>query len=201
MKPATSLPRDFYSRPTLQVAQQLLGTQLNRILDGVRLAGIIIETEAYIGEDDLGCHARAGKTKRTVVMYGPPGHAYVYFTYGMHWMLNTVTEREGFPAAVLIRAMKPAIGINIISARRNGRDTAGPAKLTNGLGIDGSLNGVDLCDTETGLWIEEGFPISAKDIITSPRVGLENVPEPWKSKPWRFRFSPSGFPTKEENLR
>ena len=198
---ATPLPRDFYARPTLLVAQQLLGTQLNRILDGMRLAGLIIETEAYIGEEDMGCHAKAGKTKRNIVMYGPPGHAYVYFTYGMHWMLNTVTEREGFPAAVLIRAIEPVLGVDIISARRKGRDTIGPAKLTKGLAIDGRLNGVDLCDNGTGLWIGEGLPVSENDIISSPRVGLENVPEPWKSKPWRFRFSPPGSTAHEENRR
>ena len=201
VKLTTPLPRDFYTRPTLLVAQHLLGTRLNRSLEGVRLTGIIIETEAYIGEEDLGCHARAGKTKRTAVMYGPPGHAYVYFTYGMHWMLNTVTEREGFPAAVLIRAIVPVLGVDIISARRKGHDTTGPAKLTEGLGIDGRLNGVDLCDTAAGLWIEEGLPVSEKEIISGPRVGLENVPEPWKSKPWRFRFFPPASPTREENHR
>ncbi len=120
--------------------------RLVRLLEGVRLSGIIIETEAYIGEDDLGCHAKAGRTRRNAVMYGPPGYAYVYFTYGMHWMLNAVTEPDGFPAAVLIRAIQPVEGLEVISARRQGRDTLGPAKLTQALGIDGLLNGADLCD-------------------------------------------------------
>jgi DNA-3-methyladenine glycosylase len=151
---------------------------------------MIAEAEAYIGETDLGCHAKAGRTKRTAVMYGRPGHAYVYFTYGMHWMLNAVTEREGFPAAVLIRAIQPVEGIEVISARRQGRDTGGPAKLTLALGIDSGQNGVDLCNRESGLWIEAGAPVLDDQVITGPRVGLYTVPEPWKSMPWRFRISP-----------
>jgi DNA-3-methyladenine glycosylase len=121
-------------------------------------------------------------------MYGQPGHAYVYFTYGMHWMLNAVTERQDFPAAVLIRAMEVVEGADIISTRRQGRDTAGPAKLTQGLGIDAALNGVCLCDPDSGLWIESGIPVICSDIITGPRVGLDNVPEPWKTMPWRFQM-------------
>jgi len=182
------LPREFYNRYTLIVARELLGTRLVRILDGVRLVGLITEVEAYIGEEDLGCHAKSGKTKRNAVMYGPPGHAYVYFTYGMHWMLNAVTEQTGFSAAVLIRAIDPVEGSNIISARRQGRDTLGPAKLTQALGIDGALNGISLCDPDSGLWIEAGIPVVDDDILTGPRVGLFTVPEPWKSLPWRFRM-------------
>ena len=193
MKPGPPLPREFYDRSTLLVARELLGARLNRVLEGRRLAGIITETEAYIGEEDMGCHARAGKTKRTAVMYGPPGHAYVYFTYGMHWMLNAVTEKQGFPAAVLIRAIEPVAGVDMITDRRQGRDTAGPAKLTRALGINGALNGVDLCNSGTGLWIAAGSPVADDDIISGPRVGLENVPEPWKSKQWRFRASPPAF--------
>ncbi len=169
------------------MARDLLGTRLVRIQEGIRLSGIITETEAYIGEEDLGCHARAGKTRRTAVMYGPPGYAYIYFTYGMHWCLNAVCEREGFPAAVLIRAIWPGEGKEIIRARRGGRDTDGPAKLTQALGIDGSLNGVDLCSPATSLWIEAGDEIPATNVTIGPRVGLNNVTEPWKSKPWRFR--------------
>ncbi len=96
---SNTLPRSFFDRPTLVVTRDLLGMRLVRILEGIRLSGIITETEAYIGENDLACHAKAGRTKRTAVMYGPPGHAYVYFTYGNHWMLNVVTEPEGSPAA------------------------------------------------------------------------------------------------------
>ncbi|MCX7607648.1 MAG: DNA-3-methyladenine glycosylase [Anaerolineales bacterium] len=181
------LPRDFYLQPTLKVARDLLGMRLMRLLDGHLLAGIILETEAYIGQEDLGCHARSGRTPRNAVMFGPPGHAYVYFTYGMHWCLNAVTEAEGFAAAVLIRAIEPIEGVEIIRARRNGRDTFGPAKVTKALGIDGSLNGADLCNPASGLWIERGQAIPEEAVLTGPRIGLNHVPEPWKSIPWRFR--------------
>ena len=129
------IPHEFYDRPTLTVARELIGSRLVRMLDGQRLAGLITETEAYIGEKDLGCHAKAGRTARTAVMYGPPGHAYIYFTYGNHWMLNVVTQREGFPAAVLLRAIQPVEGEEVISRRRRGRDTFGPGKLTQAMGI------------------------------------------------------------------
>jgi len=181
------LPVSFYNRPTLTVARELLGARLVRVQNGQRLVGEIIETEAYIGETDLGCHAKAGKTARTAVMYGRAGIAYVYFTYGMHWMLNAVAEAEGFPSAVLIRAIHPLEGVDIISKRRGGRDTKGPAKLTQALGIDRSLNGHDLTCPNSEMWIEAGIPIPDKRVTIGPRVGLYSVPEPWKSKPWRFR--------------
>jgi DNA-3-methyladenine glycosylase len=188
MQSSLSLPQEFYARPSLTVARELLGMRLVRLLEGARLSGIISETEAYIGETDLGCHAKAGRTRRNAVMYGPPGHAYVYFTYGMHWMLNAVSEPEGFPAAVLLRAIQPLEGLSIISARRQGRDTLGPAKLTQALAIDGEFNGADLSDARSGLWIEAGQPLPDSAVLTGPRVGLYTVPEPWKSKPWRFRI-------------
>ena len=180
------LPRSFYDRPTLTVARELIGARLIRILDGVKLVGIISETEAYISQKDLACHAKAGLTARTAVMFGEPGHAYVYFTYGSHWMLNAVTEREGFPAAVLIRAIQPIEGVEIMSARRNGRDTFGPGKLTQAMGITKSENGVDLTKTTHGLWIEAGLKVPNSLVTKGPRVGLNNTPEPWLSKPWRF---------------
>ncbi len=185
-----TFPRKFYAQPTLIVARELLGARLMRILDGVCLAGFIIEAEAYVGEEDLGCHAKSGKTKRNAIMFGPPGHAYVYFPYGNHWMLNAVTEREGFPAAVLLRAIEPVEGIETMLQRRNGGDTLGPGKLTQALGIDGSMNGADLCTQDSGLWIEAGIPVADNDIIAGPRVGLYTVPEPWKSMPWRYRTPP-----------
>ena len=184
-----TLSRDFYERPTLTVARDLIGARLVRILDGVKLVGLITETEGYLGETDLACHAKAGRTARTAVMYGEPGHAYVYFTYGNHWMLNVVTEPEGFPAAVLIRAIQPMEGVELISARRNGRDTFGPGKLCQAMGITKSENGVDLTETNSGLWIEAGIKIPKSLVTKGPRVGLNNTPEPWKSKPWRFLVS------------
>ena len=181
------LSRDFYDRPTLQIARDLIGARLVRILEGKKLVSLITETEAYISERDLACHAKAGLTPRTAAMYGEPGHAYVYFTYGNHWMLNVVTEREGFPAAVLIRAIQPIEGVEVMMKRRNGRDMFGPGKLTQALGIDKALNSADLTGTASGLWIEAGVKVPNSLVTKSPRVGLNNTPEPWLSKPWRFK--------------
>jgi DNA-3-methyladenine glycosylase len=180
------ISRKFYNRPTLTVARELIGARLVRILDGAKLVGIITETEGYIGEEDQACHARAGRTPRTQVMYGPPGHAYVYFTYGNHWMLNTVTEQEGFPAAVLIRAIWPIEGAEVMSVRRAGRDTFGPGKLCQAMGIGREENRADLTTTNSNLWIEAGLRVPDSSVTIGPRVGLYTVPEPWKSKPWRF---------------
>lgn len=188
------LPPSFYQRDTLLVARELLGMRLVRLLDGVRLSGRIIETEAYRGEEDLACHARAGRTPRTAIMYGPAGHAYVYFTYGMHWMLNCVTEPEGFPAAVLIRAVQVEEGREVVAVRRAGVQpsawTSGPARLCAAFGIDRELNGVDLTSPDSPLWIEPGPGASVSSVLMGPRVGLPNVPEPWRSIAWRFRLPP-----------
>lgn len=190
MTSAPRLERQFFSRPTLQVARELLGTRLVRLEGGERTAGIIVETEAYIGEEDLGCHASAGFTPRTRVLYGPPGHAYVYFTYGMHWMLNFVAEREGFPAAVLIRGIVPSEGIERIAVRRAGRPrglwTDGPGKICMALAINREQNDADLCAPEAEIFVEFGVNISDSCVTIGPRVGLNSVPEPWKSVPWRF---------------
>jgi DNA-3-methyladenine glycosylase len=181
-----TLPQSFYNRPTLTVARELLGARLVRILGGVKLVGLITETEAYFGLNDLASHAKAGRTVRTAPMFGPPGRAYVYFTYGNHWMLNAVTEREGFPAAVLIRAIQPIEGVEVMMERRQGRNTFGPGKLTQALGITKSENNADLTETGSGLWIEAGINVPNKSVTKSPRVGLNTTPEPWFSKPWRF---------------
>lgn len=185
------IKRPFYNRPALAVARELLGCYLVRMQNCSRLAGLITETEAYQGEDDQGCHASAGKTPRTSVMYGPPGHAYVYFTYGMHWLLNVVTSPEEIPAAVLIRAIHPVEGIPLMAENRptNAQKkgwTDGPAKLTQALKVDGHFNQVDLCDKNSALWIEQGRPIEDVHIHQTARVGLNSVPEPWRSIPWRF---------------
>jgi len=196
MTSAKHLDRQFYDRPALQVARELLGKRLVRLEGGERLSGIIVEAEAYRGEEDLGCHAHVGYTPRTRVLYGPPGHAYVYFTYGNYWMLNFVVERVGFPAAILIRGIVPTDGINLIAARRQRQPrqhwTDGPGKICIALAINKSQNEVDLCAPEAELFVEEGVTIPESCVSTGPRVGLNSVPEPWKSIPWRFmaRYEP-----------
>jgi DNA-3-methyladenine glycosylase len=190
MNGTRQLSRAFFARDALTVARELIGTRLVRMDGDLRLAGIIQETEAYIHEEDLGCHARAGLTPRTRVMYGPPGFTYVYFTYGMHWLLNFVAEPEGFPAAILIRSVFPVEGVELIAARRKGQPpslwTNGPGKITRAFDIDGSLNGIDACAPGSTLFVEEGRPVPDSSVTKTPRVGLNNVPEPWKSIPWRF---------------
>ncbi len=195
------LTRSFYSCPTRQLAQVLLGCRLVRRWQGERLAGIIVETEAYIGEADLACHAHFGRTARNAVMYSQPGLAYVYFTYGMHWMLNVVSEEEDFPAAVLIRALEPVESLDTMQHARGIsnpiRLCSGPAKLTQALRIDQAMNGVDLCNRRGDLWIEPGGPLSARSISRGPRVGLFTTPEPWKSKPWRYWINGNAFVSKQ----
>ncbi len=154
------------------MARDLIGARLVRVLDGERLAGLITETEAYVGQTDLGSHAKAGRTRRTMVMFGPPGHAYVYFTYGNHWMLNVVTEREDVAGAVLIRAIQPVEGIERMLERRSGRDTFGPGKLAQALGITGEENGIDLTAKNGRLWIEQGQPVSPRSRDERPACGF-----------------------------
>jgi DNA-3-methyladenine glycosylase len=184
----TRLGREFYQQPTLQMARDLLGERLVRVLNGQRLSGIIVETEAYIGEADGACHASRGRTARTEVMYGPPGHAYVYFIYGMHHCFNVVTEEEGFPAAVLIRALEPLEGLERMRRHRPGRPddqlTNGPGKLCAALAIDRTLNGVDLCISQV-FFIEEGRTVADEEIATGPRIGIRSD-EVARSRPWRF---------------
>jgi len=184
------LDREFFDRETLLVARELLGARLVRVDNGQRLAGIITETEAYCGEQDLGCHAKAGRTARTAPFYGPPGHAYVYFTYGMHWLFNVITCPVGQPEAVLIRAIEPAEGVETIAARRGKQPrrhwTDGPAKITQALAIGVEHNQLDICSPGAEIFIEAGEAIPESSVTRGPRIGLYTVPEPWKSKPWRF---------------
>jgi DNA-3-methyladenine glycosylase len=196
MSPPLRLARSFFDRPTLEVARELLGQRLVRLEEGdLRTSGLIIETEAYIGTEDLGCHARVGHTTRNHSMWGPPGHTYVYFTYGMHWMLNVVTEGEGNPAAVLIRSLVPKEGLERMRERRAGRDDPeladGPAKLCQALAIDRSLDGHDLCHPSSILFVEVEDQVAEDEVLIGPRIGLNSVPEPWKSIPWRFRINPT----------
>ena len=181
---ARTLPVAFYARPTLHVARDLLGCLLcRREEDGTITMGRIVETEAYIGEDDPACHAAAGLTPRTQVLYGPPGRSYVYFTYGMHYLFNAVTESEGRPAAVLVRALRPEAGLERMVARRGtpvARDLArGPARLCVALGIDLAQNDVSLRGPVLSIR-EDGWSPSC--IATGPRIGIRQGTE----RPWRF---------------
>jgi DNA-3-methyladenine glycosylase len=202
------LPRSFYARPTLTIARDLLGRVLaRRTPDGVVLRGRIVEAEAYVGEEDKACHARAGRTPRTDVMFGPPGFAYVYLTYGMHHMLNVVTEAEDRPAAVLLRAVEPLEGLEWMAlARRNGgrgspgggepkphQLASGPGKLCQAFGLDLRHNRADLRGPD--LWIEEGSRVSRARIATSARIGCETATAPWDLMPWRFYLADSRFVT------
>jgi len=192
------LPRTFYARPTLTVARELLGSVLARRLpDGEILRGRIVETEAYVGEEDKACHARAGRTPRTEVMYGPPGIAYVYLTYGIHHLLNAVAEREGFPAAVLIRAAEPLEGLPRM-ARARGTDRphllmSGPAKLCQAVGLDLRQNREDLRGGV--VWIEEGESVPDRAVATSPRIGCQTAAPPWDRVPWRMFLEGNPFVT------
>ncbi len=187
------IPFAFYNRTVTVVAQELLGKYLVCIVDDQPIVGIINETEAYDGSQDLACHARVGKTNRNAVMFGSAGHAYVYFTYGMHWCLNVVTGEINYPAAVLIRSIIPVEGLSVIAQNRENVPTKnwtnGPAKLTQALGINKFQNGIDLTKKDNNLWIEEGMIIEENLVKTSPRIGIANTPEPWRSMPWRYYFN------------
>ena len=173
------LPRKFYVRDTSEVARNLLGKALVKFRGPEMVGGIILETEAYFGEDDPASHAYGGKTPRSEIMFGKPGIAYVYMCYGMYYLLNVVTENEGKPGAVLIRALKPLWGIDIMKKRRNvnleDRLTDGPGKLTIALGIDIKDNGKDLTRIHSGMGIFDTDIIFAEtEIMVSTRVGITN---------------------------
>ena len=182
------LPVQFYAQPTLVVARALLGQRLVRVLDGQRLGGRIVETEAYIGEADRANHASRGWRPRHAVMYGPAGHAYVYLIYGVHHALNAVTEAEGFPAAVLIRAIWPDEGLAVMQAHRRGRPQAewanGPGKLCQALAIDARFNGVALT-TDADLFIEADEAVPDSLVRQTPRVGVGGDTQA-RTALWRF---------------
>lgn len=185
------IPVEFYARSALVVARELLGARLVRILpDGSRLSGRIVETEAYSGLDDMASHGRSKRTKRSAPMWDVPGRAYIYFTYGMYWMLNVVAEPVDYPAAVLIRAIEPLEGLDIMRQQRSDRKmaewTSGPARLVIALTITGALNTADMTRTDSGLWIEPDETIPDSLVRTGPRIGLGKTPEPWFTIPWRW---------------
>ncbi|WP_083001321.1 DNA-3-methyladenine glycosylase [Halomonas sp. GT] len=180
------LPRDFYRRDTLAVARDLLGCRLVRYYEGELMVAEIVETEAYRGSEDSACHAHRRKTPRTEAMFGPPGHAYVYLVYGMHWLLNVVTQPEGNPCAVLIRAVEPVSGEVAMRALRDvkGRNlTNGPGKLTRALRIDKTLYGHDMTQSDV-LWITAGTPPDA--VASGPRVGIDYAQPADRDAPWRL---------------
>ncbi len=178
LQPAASslvLAPDFFARGAQAVARDLIGKTLVRRIGGQRIAAEIHETEAYIGPHDLACHAAKGRTARTEVMFGPAGYWYVYFIYGMHWMLNVVTGDVDHPAAVLIRGAG---------------DWTGPARLTKALSIDKALNGARLAKA-SGLWIEDrGIAVPRRRIQRTPRIGVDYA-GPWAAKPYRYVLAPS----------
>ncbi len=194
------LPREFYTRRNvLEVARDLLGKKLvvpNR--NGARVAGIIVETEAYRGPEDKASHAYNGRrTKRTETMYGVGGTAYVYFVYGMYHQFNVVTNVEGIPHAILVRAVEPVEGLDIIRRRRRGRSeyelTSGPGRLCIAMGIDRGLDKAHLLGDR--VWIEGGVSISPRQIARGPRIGIDYAEE-WVAKPWRFWVGDNPFVSK-----
>ncbi len=181
------LAKDFFARPTLVVAPQLLGKILATSVRGVLTAGRIVEVEAYLDERDLASHAAKGHTKRNALMFGPPGHAYVYLIYGMHHCVNAVTEEAGVAGAVLIRAIEPLCGERVMARRRARSDrrelASGPGKLCQALAIDRTMNGESLWGPR--LFICEGDSIEEGRIVATPRIGVD-YSGVWASEPFRF---------------
>jgi len=179
------LPRSFYNRDAVEVARELLG----KILVHGRVAGMIVETEAYLGGDDLAAHSARGITNRTRVIFGPPGHAYVYFIYGMHECLNLVAEPEGSPGCVLIRAAEPVVGMNLMKQRRPKARSmeklaSGPGNLTRAFAITRAQNGVDV--THGSLVVRTWQREPQFEIQVTPRIGIRHCAD------WPLRFVVAG---------
>ena len=173
---ARVLKKAFYARPTTEVARGLLGQQLCRRLDSGKIVrAMICETEAYDGYEDRASHAHRGPTPRNVVMFGPPGYAYLYLCYGVHWLLNITTVRKGYPAAVLLRGV---VGVS------------GPGRLTRHFSIDGRFNN-QLLTRVSGLWVEAGeVAVAPQRVRALPRIGIHYAGPEWAAKPWRFLWEP-----------
>lgn len=176
------MPRAFYDRDTVLVARELLGTYLVHVSDGVRRIGRIVEAEAYLGPHDLAAHSARGRTERTKVMFGPPGHAYVYLIYGMYHCMNVVTQPEGVAAAVLLRALEPVQNVE-------GR-TQGPGLLCRALRIDRRLNGHDLLSDD--FFIAAGEELQGFRIVKRPRIGVEYAGR-WARRLLRFYLQGNPF--------
>lgn len=163
------VPAAFFEQDALAVAPQMVGMKMiRRLPDGTILSGRIVETEIYRGEEDQGCHASRGRTKRNEMMYTRGGHAYIYLVYGMHWLFNVVTGPCDFPQAVLIRALENPLN--------------GPAKWTRAFSVTGAQNGLYLPENRE-IWLEEG---DHPPLMTAPRVGIDYAGDPWRLMPWRF---------------
>lgn len=194
MKIPQPLPRSFYLRDTVQVARDLLGCVLWRRIGDTLLSARIVETEAYLGANDTASHARGGlRSQRNASMYLEGGHAYVYFTYGMHHCMNVVTQEEGIAEAVLLRAAQPLTGLEVISAnrpraRREFDLMNGPGKLCQAFGIARDLDGVTL-DSETLMLSSRTVAVSDDDISVTPRVGIDNSGD---AAHWPLRFFLTG---------
>jgi len=182
----------LFNRPALEVLEDLIGMSLvHKSREGL-FAGIIVEAEAYRGEDDPASFAFRGRTKKSEMLYGPPGRAFVYLTYGLHYLLNIIVEREDFPAAVLIRAVEPKAGIPLMKKRRKKEELvslcSGPGKLCQAFGIDLSLNGVLLSSSSSPLFLEEG-DASERKLVWKPRIGIREG----KDRLWRVFLKDSPF--------
>lgn len=193
------LPHSFFARNARTVARDLLGTLLTRRSDTAPTrSGIIVETEAYVGAEDMASHAHRGRTPRTEVLFGPAGIWYIYLVYGMHHQLNIVTDLPGTPAGVLIRAIEPVEGIAPMRAARTAvrtnRDlTNGPGKLCHALAIDRSLNGTSATDRTAHVFISsDNHRIPSSHIIAAPRIGIPYA-SAWKDKPLRFYIKDNPF--------
>ncbi len=182
------LPRAFYSRKTIDVAYDLIGTKIVRILDSEVLIGRIIEAEAYRGIDDAASHAYRGRTPRNAPMFGPPGYTYIYFIYGMHWLFNLSAHLEGIPGGILIRALEPVSGLKKMQELREVQSlhqlTNGPARLAQAFKLDKTLNNIDLV-TNHQLTLIEGGILPGEKIVTGSRIRVPGDTLA-KTRPWRF---------------
>lgn len=182
--PEQAFPRERLRGPADRVARALLGARLVSEVGGERAAGVIVEAEAYLGLEDPASHAaaRIGRTRRNASMFGPAGHAYVYLIYGMHWCMNVVTAREDDPSAVLLRALEPVEGLDVMSRRRGGRRqiASGPGRLGQAMGIDGSLDGHDLAHPPLRLLL--GWDVDPSEVGASPRIGVA------RARDWPLRY-------------
>jgi DNA-3-methyladenine glycosylase len=194
------IERKFYSRNTIDVAKDLLGKILVRIIDGKVISGAIVESEAYRSTDDPASHSHRGKTERNSVMFGEVGHAYVYFTYGNHYCLNIVAKEDTSPAgAVLIRAIEPMEGVSFMRRYRKTSDpynlTSGPGKLTQALKVTKRQNGVDVTKKEE-LYVVNGKHIDESEIVATSRIGIRVALD----KPWRFLIADNAFVSKKVKM-